>query len=456
MKNENIFSGSEWNDIVEYAFSEESPQPEFSEGYIRRREELISSVRPKHKRIKLSAVIAIVAAACFPATVYAANKIMQIRAEQSAAYQQNVIIEPITSEAVSEKFEGFRQLKISYIPEGLVMRYDGKYHDPNSEMAMTPILYRFDESKGISESVTFSEEAKTIEVEGKTAVFIDRISGYDQLWVLFDDTPYVAEIYVNDVPMDEVQKLAEGLELIPSDTETAGIWRDSNERVDEGSSVTYSDEVDMSKVEVLSAGDSFKYYINEDLVVHIEDISLQKNFDGITTNSIGYDDFDVDFGKYLDVNGELTAERVTVKRGDGVNTIDEEISREKISRSVITVTLTCTNNGNKQGRICFSPKMFRIADEKAIDLTYPNPDETIRISYGDKKLGSDNSHFSFYTSGAHEKNSALIESGESVTVRLAFIADDDYLDTLYINFGETSDNLAAAAEKSDAIIKVTE
>lgn len=456
MKNENIFSGSEWNDIVEYAFSEESPQPEFSEGYIRRREELISSVKPKHKRIKLSAVIAIVAAACFPVTVYAANKIMQIRAEQSAAYQQNVIIEPITSEAVSEKFEGFRQLKISYIPEELIMNEDGKYHDPNSEMAMTPTLYRFDESKGISESVTFSEGAKTIEAEGKTAVFIDRISGYDQLWVLFDNTPYVAEIYVNDIPMDEVQKLAEGLELIPSDTETAGIWRDSNERVDEGSSVTYSDEVDMSKVDVLSAGDSFKYYLNENMDIHIDDISIQKSFDGITTNSIGYDDFDVDFGKYLDENGELTAERVTVKRGDGVNTIDEEISREKVSRSVITVTLTCTNNGNEQGRICFFPKMFRIAAGKAIDLTYPYPDETIRISYGDKKLGADNVHFSFYTSGAHEKNSALIESGESVTVRLAFIADDDYLDTLYINFGETSDNLAATAEKSNAIIKVKE
>lgn len=456
MKKNTIFSDNEWNDIVDYAFSEDAPQPEFSKGYVKRREELISSVRPKRKRIKLSAVLAIAAAACFPATVYAANKIMQLRAEQSAEYMQNVIIEPMTSEAVSEKFDGFRQLKLNYIPAGLVVRYDGKYHDPNSEMAMTPTLYRFDESKGISESVTFSEGSKTIEAEGKTAVFIDRIRGYDQLWVLFDDTPYVAEIYVNEVPMDEVQKLAEGLELIPSDTEVAGIWQDNNERDVEISSATYSNEVNMSKVEMLSEGDSFKCYDNENLAVHIEDISLQKNFDGITTNSIGYDDFDVDFGKYLDENGELTAERLTIRRGDGINTIDEEINREKVARSVITVTLTCTNNGDEQGQICFFPKMFRIADGKAIDLTYPYHDETIRISYGDKKLGSDNVHFSFYTSGAHEKNSALIEAGESVTVRLAFIADDDQLDTLYINFGETNDSLALSAEKSNAIVKVTE
>lgn len=457
MRTDNFFSEKDWNDIVEYAFSEDAPQPEFSDKYIKRRENMLSSVRPKRRSIKLSAALAVAAAACIPMTAFAANRIIQLRAEKSAAYQQKVIIEPIASEAVSEKFEGYRQLKLNYIPEGLVMRYDGKYHDPNSEMAMTPTLYRFNESKGISEAVNFSSSSVTIELDGKSAVFVDRIDGYDRLWVLFENTPYAAEIYVNDVPMDEVKKLAEGLELVPSDVETAGIWRDSNELVDEGSVVTYSDDVDMSKIKTLSVGDSFKCYSNENLDIHIEDISLQKNFDGITTNSIGYDDFDVDFEKYLDENGELTAERVTVKRGDGVSTLDEVISREKIDRSVIVMTLTCTNNGNERGGICFFPKMFRIIDGKAIDLTWPYPDKTIMVSYGDKKLASDNVHFSFYTSGKHEKNSALIEAGERVTVRLAFIADDDCLDTLYINFGEMIyDSLALSAENSGEIVKVTE
>ena len=455
MKTEKLFSEKEWNDIVENAFSEDAAQPEFSDEYIKRREGMLLSVRPKRRSIKLSAALAIAVAACIPVTAFAANRIMQLRAEKSAAYQQKVIIEPMASEVVSEKFEGYRQLKLNYIPDGLAMRYDGKYHDPNSEKAMTPLLYRFNEGKGISDAVDYSSSSVTFELDGKSAVFVDRIDGYDRLWVLFENTPYAAEIYVNDVPMDEVKKLAEGLELVPSDVETAGIWRDINELADESSVVTYSNEVDMSKVEVLSAGDSFKCYSNENLDIRIDDISLQKNFDGITTNSIGNDDFDVDFGKYLDENGELTAERVTVKRGDGVNTLDEEISREKVDRSVIVMTLTCTNNGNERGGICFYPKMFRMVDGKAIDLT--EPDNTTLICYGDKKLASDNVHFSFYTSGEHEKNSALIEAGESVTVRLAFIADDDCLDTLYINFGEmVYDSLALSAENSGEIVKVTE
>lgn len=456
MRTEKLFSEKDWNDIVEYAFSENAAQPEFSDEYIKRRENMLSSVRPKRRSIRLSAALAVAAAACIPMTAFAANRIMQLRAEKSAAYQQKVIIEPMASEAVSEKFEGYRQLKLNYIPEGLVMRYDGKYHDPNSEMAMTPTLYRFNESKGISEAVNFSSSSVTIELDGKSAVFVESIGGYDRLWVLFENTPYAAEIYVNDVPMDEVKKLAEGLELIPSDTETAGIWRENDEYVSEINTPTHSNEVDMDKVETLSAGGSFKWFDNEDLDINIDDISLQKSFDGITTNSIGNDDFDVDFGKYLDENGELTAERVTIRRGDGVNTLNEEISREKVSRSIITVALTCTNNGNEREELCFFPKMFRIIDGKAIDLTYPYPDKTIMVSYGDKKLASDNVHFSFYTSGKHEKNSALIEAGESVTVRLAFIADDDCLDTLYINFGEIKESLAAAAEESNAIVKVTE
>lgn len=455
MKTEKLFSEKEWNNIVEYAFSEDAAQPEFSDEYIKRRENMLSSVRPKRRSIKLSAALAVAAAACIPVTAFAANRIMQLRAEKSAAYQQKVIIEPLTSEAVSEKFEGYRELKLNYIPEGLVMRYDRKYDDPNSEKAMTPLLYRFNEGKGISDAVDYSSSSVTFELDGKSAVFVDRIDGYDRLWVLFENTPYAAEIYVNEVPMDEVKKLAEGLELVPSDVEIAGIWQDINELVDKGSVVTYSNDVDMSKVEILSVGDSLKYYLNENLDIRIEDISLQKNFDGITTNSIGNDDFDVDFGKYLDENGKLTAERVTVKRGDGVNTLDEVISREKVDRSVIVMTLTCTNNGNERGGICFYPKMFRMVDGKAIDLT--EPDNTTFISYGDKKLGGDNVHFSFYTSGEHEKNSALIEAGESVTVRLAFIADDDCLDTLYINFGEMLyDSLALSAENSGEIVKVTE
>lgn len=50
-----------------------------------------------------------------------------------------------------------------------------------------------------------------------------------------------------------------------------------------------------------------------------------------------------------------------------------------------------------------------------------------------------------------------LDKPESVTVRLAFIADDDYLDTLYINFGEmVYDSLALSAENSGEIVKVTE
>ena len=140
MRTEKLFSEKEWNDIVEYAFSEDAARPEFSDEYIKRRESMISSVRPKRRSIKLSAALAVAAAACIPMTAFAANRIIQLRAEKSAAYQQKVIIEPIASEAVSEKFEGYRQLKLNYIPGGLVMRYDGKYHGPNTEMAMTPTL----------------------------------------------------------------------------------------------------------------------------------------------------------------------------------------------------------------------------------------------------------------------------------------------------------------------------
>lgn len=54
----NIFSEREWNEVIEKAFDENTPEPEFSKEYINNRKKLIMSVKPNRKRINLTALLA--------------------------------------------------------------------------------------------------------------------------------------------------------------------------------------------------------------------------------------------------------------------------------------------------------------------------------------------------------------------------------------------------------------
>lgn len=55
---DNIFNKKEWDKVVEKAFDENMPEPEFSNGYIAKKRNLILSVKPTKRRVNLTALLA--------------------------------------------------------------------------------------------------------------------------------------------------------------------------------------------------------------------------------------------------------------------------------------------------------------------------------------------------------------------------------------------------------------
>lgn len=430
MNNDFLYNENEWKEIEEYAFSDEMPEPQFSESYKKRREEIISSVNNEHKRIKRSSVISavIAAAVLIPTTAFAVEKIGTY-IEQTGKYEKTVHI--YQEEISCEQIMG---LNFGWIPEGMGYNSDsGKYTDildPDSGRIITPVFWKIIEGENFSVPVRYSAAHEVYTSEnGATVFIIKKDTGSDQLWVIFNDTPYVAQIYVKGFDSDEIKQLADGLSLVPSDTETAAIWQEPEAVTLSKAEAEITHEI--KDMNLCTVGDTI---YQKDMEIHIDSVEIQENFYGVTTDCIG---LPTDYSDHLDQSGKITDERILIELGDGVNTLDTELSREKVTRSVIVMKLTGTNKSETSQNLRINPKMFRLADETIVGLSEPSisSEQNYAVHYNlTDRLDTDDSAFSFYANSENtEKNSVILQSGESVSVQLAFIADNDYLDSIYFD-----------------------
>lgn len=455
--NREPYTEKEWEEIVEYAFSEKAPDPVFSESYKRRRAAVIASAGRKRKNVKLCAVItaAVAAALMIPAAAVAADRLYRSYLERTAEYE--VELHVIQSEAVESGNE-FMSLNIGYVPEGMVYNengpYAGKYKDitdPEGEKGITPCFYRINDPESFHESVRYATAEQSFTAKnGAEAHIIERDRGYDQLWVFFPDTSYAALIYVNGFDTEEIKKIADGLSLVPSETETAGIWRPAEVSYAPANSPANEESADISKMDLCSVGDTFDW--GDGLEVTLDSITVQDNFEGIDTDCIGRPE---DYSGYLDENGIISDERILIKYGDGVNSLDSEISREAVTRKVIVMELTGRNTSETERGLWIRPKMFLVSDEKTES---PSHYDDCFYSYTvTDHLDTDDSPFSYYAaSGKCDKNSVSIAPDESVKIRLAFIADSDRLNGLYFDMRQSDGYVDHSIAKGDPILKLSD
>lgn len=443
MNNYFPYDKDQWNQIVENAFSPDAPDPPFSEAYQTKKRNMEESLMKKRVPMKKSAVMMIAIAAALavltPTTAFAASQIHHARLEQTAEYQKTVKID--AGDSVSDQI---MDLSIGWVPDGLVYHeegaYAGKYHDDaNPDHAMTPCFMKMeDTSMPFTMAINYAVEQEEYTTKsGNTVLLVQRDAGYDEVWVAFTGTPYVAQMYVKGFSAEEKKKLAENLTLVPSDVETAEIW---NSEPEEEMITDHNDETSAEyytfapeNLTLCHVGDTVYDTVNgRNFSVHIDSAVLQDNFDGLTTDCIG---LDTDYSKYLDKDGKITSERTWIRSGDGIDTLHEVVKQDIVTQKVLVLNLTCTNEGESGDGICFCPKLFQIQHENlVVGFTY-DLENDLSIAYAQTgELMPDDGHFSFQTANNHEKNGIYdMEKGETVQVQLAFLVNEDSLDNLYLD-----------------------
>lgn len=435
-------SEEEWNRIYTDAFSENAEPHIFSKVYQSQKQKMEEQLMPKRhlhwKRTLIAAAAVAATIALVPSTVLAVSHITAY-VRDTGAYQKDVVISAENNTSAQPM-----ALSFGWLPDGMT-ETDGKYYDAQ-DRGISPVFWKLTDSNHIMEySIQYAISHEQYDYNDKTVLYVQKDttgkSGavYDrELLIAFQDTPYVAQLYITDnVTEEEWKKIAENLTLTPSDKETAQEWTEPEAIMENADAPV---QLDTSRLQVCQIGDIVSDTVFDgNTTVSVNSASLQNNFDGLTTDGIG---MTADYSAYQNVDGSIADNiRTWYSCGDGVDTLNKQIEQETIPQRVLVLHLTYTNTGSEAEEVCVSPYLFCLEN----DTAFSDPDALYNDIYHEDSCGElkyDGMAFSFATNHSYQKNNlTALQPGESADVTLAFLIDEDALDNLYLNLIPSSREL---------------
>lgn len=429
----------------------------------------------RKRRIVTVAAIAAVMAVIVPTSVYAYSR-YYAHIDKTNTYQNTVVIKPAekisdsevipdSGEESSVKEADYKYWRFTYLPEGLKKDERGfKYHNDETGAAITPfICYLPYEGNEIKEEMNFSANCENYESDGKTVMINYRLS-YEKekddpesfgrvVWIAFNDTDYVLELYIsNGLPQEELYKIIEGTELYSINEDTFyelygyGPEEDTENTSDDSSESFYVSygKTALEKCNIYGTGQFMEFPGYGDFRIRVNTVEITDSFDGITTDGAGDE---CDFSSWADENNNIIPNtRTWYKYGDGISTIDEDICSVDMPYHIIKMNLTAENTGNDFEEICICPNLvnfnslFGTVIHFEEDLNIPEGYSRTEAGFRDSIFEELNADLGgFISLDSAEKNYCIknyigLEAGESADFQVCFLCSENMLNNAYLSF----------------------
>lgn len=458
MNKNNFPNENKWKKIVEDAFSSDEEHI-FSEHYKLNKQQMLRRVTMTKKTFNKKRGLAVIAAAvavtaAIPLSVLAYEK-LTAKIEKTGNYENTITIQTPVADTENTEAPKYMFYEFGWIPEGYVPHEENSgFKNPENGGRIAPDLYKLPDDTNVELKLPYSENCQTYESEGKTALINYRspnvynngtLSIDRSVYICFEGTTYVLSIHISeDVSDADMKKMIDEITLYPTEERMHGTyipWLDeSNYQSD-----SYSPQKFYAYEEnVRTIGDTVsKPYSgtgrNDGYDVTLNSFELTDSFDGITTDGCGDE---TDFSHLMDENGNIIENiRTTIKRGDGVNTIDEIISEEVVPMHILKMNVTITNTADIENDICICPTMFIIEDGEPKQDWVNNKDG---YSCLDSLVGYDGQRMWFSLAMDSDqkggKNHLILAPNESADVQIAFFVDDNVKDKVYVSFEVSGNN----------------
>lgn len=362
-------------------------------------------------------------------------------------------------------YDTIYDVEYGWLPEGLEYQneespYGGKFHNWTTNDGMTPMFTKVPEGTTYHEDTGNPEIETTVDkwlLDGKNIVMYYRstyIPDNPELnfgriaFIYFDNTPYVLKLYVTDgISEEDFRKIIDNVKLVPSEEETAGIYtpRQNEQENTEFTAGSYERlGVPVEKSTIVQVGEEVHEKSPDawgEVSAKVTGVRFDDDFNGLTTDGIGWES---DYSEYLNEDGKLIE---NVRTWHNNNNSEEEFEPETVPVSVMTVSITYTNNGTEPlvSDYCVCPTLQTIYDEyffmpRIYNIMQMQTKEQSHNSYGYtdtfRYLETDDMHFSFSCPNQSSKNNIHLEAGESTEVTLAFIVEDKFRDNLYLSMND--------------------
>lgn len=434
-----------------------------------------SGSRTVRKR-KRKAWVTIAAAAALVAglgvTVYAAGQFFSAQLTQAGdKLTYSLAIDPAGKEA--------HEIRVTpgYVPEGYVYQEEGPYEskwynaETDGSMSVTPYnaaeLYEISQTQDDPLHAPFNKDSlvKTVDIQGMNVDiffndgdYINSEETIQDIFVFSEEWGYAVHVYLDgpDLADDEALKVAEGLDIevldttvpYPTEEEIAAI-NEENQRIENEIKKAVSGITDDSIRElndVMKIDDSIYDHGIEYQAVDIQVTDTLPPAEFPKENFIV--DYDSTLAEYVNEDGSLKAhERFT--DADSRET-------ESAEASFIIVTTKIRNTGDTAQNVYLSPFLRHLDGNGDGTYTLSTPeDKSLPAQKSWKKLTTDG--FPFYQSapnnGEKEELFTTIHPGEEIECTSVYVADNDCLDSAYMQYFNIG---AAAADTPELYVKVTE
>lgn len=351
------------------------------------------------------------------------------------------------------------KVETSYIPEGMEWKDERHLDYTNSEnkggFSFESVLIGDGNlEEGLTDtSVEESEQTTFGAHEGVYLKYhsVRTDTHFNQrIYLLCPEESRVLIVYIgSDVSKEEAYKVAESIKLTETDemVSTAEMWNwntfiqnSKGEFVEEDESglMPYGSAVPADQLHIYSMGEEIykeQAFTEEEKNVSLRVDSLQVSDDFSLLNESYIPD---EWKDRLDENGKLKDNDASyVKRGDGVNTLDEVVRTESFPAKLVYATLTVTNHSDQEIQdILYYIKMslltqtddgyqeYNYMEQSGEDYDYVEWNSGLSLdggmSYYDNQNGIGKNHISG------------LAAGESTKVNVAWIVNEGDLNNMYL------------------------
>ena len=405
-------------------------------------------IRPMRK----IALIAAAAVLLMTSALAVGTAVLRFRVNPVGEYGLAVGIETAEQDDAIGLNGALSAIEATWLPEGMELApYENmKWHyTDGSEGAISVWPMVLDEKVGEFDiAIGGIIDQESLELNGNAAIYIQQQGDHyaQNVYILFEEEGYALDIIADEMDKETLIRFAEGLRLDLQDEpgEEAMIvgWTWS-ERMGAGAaeseeSVEPEECYELSREEMEGIlhkeGECFPVYLAggipnlESLEVKVLSVEKAKNLDGLDARWIPER-----WPEYLDENGVLADDTIEYYvRGDGINSLDEMVYSETVGQVVLLVDVEYTNITQRTLKeICFNAELMRLTETEN-GYTFHNRANSMGYDYYNETMAG-GKYYEHSDIGNGGNFIPELATGESKTLRFAWVVNEDELDTLFLN-----------------------
>lgn len=431
----------------------------------------IRDIRKKQKRswtLRRTAVAVLAAAMTIGMVGFAAVSIYHLQIKKNGAYG---IDTKVTSDAdenvpLPEKIAEV-QIQADYIPEGMYWRdeYHLEYKDNPAEVGFSMFPFVLDaKSDELNLTDKYVVEKEEIDFGDRKGIYLRKEEGTgvsQKIYLLYPEVHRILQIFIGDeISKEEAYKVASNIKLVETEemrnTSELESWNDYIQRDTTGIPSEIMSSVPKTDIPVHEIGTAFTLKdVGEDMegnLLEPEEIGriIEVAVDSVEilddASVLAQDRILSTRGKEnIGPDGKILKNQLSyIRKGDGINTLDEVIRTEEAEQKLVLVTATYTNKGEERlDDICYFGNVLLVneTDDEYRIYSYDEEgyDEISGQTYDQIEqtgcTGGEMIYCSVQTGleqGAKNYISSL-EPGESVQVKMAWITNEKDLGNMYLN-----------------------